>query len=68
MIIANQKGRYGNTLAVFDRDLTTGMLLLSMHNGSGNVYPVPDPQCIDWVPMPTAVTTTTVADSVDDTP
>ena len=49
LIVANQKGRYGSTIAVFDRDERTGLLTLSTAQPP---FPCPSPACVDWVKPP----------------
>ena len=46
LIVANERGRFGNHIVVFDRDDRTGMLRRAERVPP---IPCPAPQCIDWV-------------------
>ena len=46
VIAANQKGEFGSTLTVFDRDQASGLLTLS---ATQKPIACPNPTCIDWV-------------------
>ena len=46
LIVANERGKFGNHIVVFDRDDRTGMLRRAERVPP---IPCPGPQCIDWV-------------------